>query len=454
MRVALLLVLSPLVARAQLVLDEPFSTSPTANGWTVNAQMPLGLEALVLDGGVVGNAWQVSQPGGGAGTANRAPCRVRSFDAGTSTEVYARYWVRTTGTNTTYGPYPLILQSPRDTIAEVRFVGSAQAPLQQFGAVLQAVNASGSFIPCVEPSTTPRLQPNTWMLVELAMNGVGTDAGLARYAIDGQLRCSLPIDWTNRRPVFAFIGLCATELGYAGAFTLDELRIGVRPLASTLRLRADASVTATDCVAFEFDAIDSFTGQAAELPRDVSITALSLDGGRGPFTDSNCTNTVSAQLTLPASGGLRLYARPADQDVISLSARAADLLGSQTVNVQVVRPDAGDMMNGDAGRPDAGLTDAGLTDAGLTDAGLTDAGLTDAGLTDAGLTDAGLTDAGLTDAGLTDAGSIDLPGPSPEATYDVGCGCRGTSGGWFSILVALSWRRRGRRDQRPDTQRS
>ncbi|MBM4780527.1 MAG: DUF2125 domain-containing protein [Archangiaceae bacterium] len=474
-----MILLLPTAASAQLLLEEPFDTSPADGGWTAIAQPVGGFADLTM--GKVASGWRVTHPDAGLGLANRSPCFRRAFDGGVGA-VTVRYWLNASSVNDEFGMYPVIIQSPANTLAEVRFAGM---PMSSFTPVLQCTDATGTFRVC-SGGTSPVLSSQTWHLVELRMDGVGSGQGLCRAAVDGTEFCSQPMNWTGLQPTSAFIGLCALQQAWAGAMTMDELRVVAGPQGSRLRINGPHSGTQGDCLRFTIDTIDAFTQQPAPVAAHTPLDTVAFTGAAAFFA-SDCSTLGSPPELSPAAPVWEVYARAGTID-IRITATASDLLPAIPFSVHITPvdagvPDAGALDAGtldagaldagaldagaldagaldagaldagaldagaldagalDAGSLDAGSLDAGALDAGAPDAGTLDAGTVDAGALDAGALDAGALDAGALDAGAVDAGALDAGGTPVLITYDVGCGCTGAPLLNLIAAIALLFRR-------------
>ncbi|MBL8937584.1 MAG: hypothetical protein JNM69_23685 [Archangium sp.] len=457
LRLALLLL--PTAASAQLLLEEPFDTPLVDGGWAAIAQPVGGIADL--SAGKVAGGWRVTRADAGSGLANRSPCFRKGFDGGVS-PVTVRYWLNASSLNDTFGMYPVIIQSPANTLAEVRFTG---LPMSSFTPILQCADAMGVFHVCSAP-TIPVLSSQTWHLVELRLEGVGTGQGICRAAVDGTEFCSQPVNWTGLQPTSAFIGLCALEQAWAGAMTIDELRVVSGRQGSRLRIIGPHTGTQGDCLRFTIDTLDAFTQQPAPVAAPTVLDNVAFMGANAFFASDCSTPSAPPELS-PAAPVWEVYARAGTLD-ISITAASSDLLPAIPFFVQITPapvdagvPDAGMLDAGmlDAGTLDAGTLDAGMLDAGTLDAGTLDAGTFDAGMHDAGMLDAGTFDAGTFDAGTLDAGTLDAgmldagssgfdsgttldAGVVPAAVaYDVGCGCTGAPLVHFIAALALLFRR-------------
>ncbi len=329
--------------------------------------------------------------------------------------------------------YPVIIQSPANTLAEVRFAG---VPLDTFTPILQCADAMGMFRVC--PAQNPvLLDSDSWHLVELRLEGAGTPQARCRAAVNGVEFCGQATNWTGLEPNSAFIGLCAVDEAWTGAMTMDELRVVSGPQGSRLRINGPDAGNQGECLRFTIDTVDSFSQQPAPVATHTAIDNVAFMGASAFFA-SNCSSPSGPPELSPTEPVWEVYARAGPSD-ISITANSADLIAAAPFTVHITR------IPSDAGAPDAGAPDAGAPDAGAPDAGPPDAGALDAGALDAGALDAGALDAGPNpDAGLIvelDGGRDGGAGVTRPGDYDVGCGCTGAPLLQLLALIALLFRR-------------
>jgi hypothetical protein len=404
-------------AQAQVLFEDDFES-----GTLLQSEAPPGKWSTMVTN-TIGNGQQLFSSED-AGFASRYGLRlVDTFDAGTGIgngrfvrrpapevfgNVYLRYRVRLQNFSGSGGPFPIQLHTSVGTIAEMALTGSPAV------ARLNCADTVG-FRMC---PTTGAFSPDTWHVVQLGLEGLGTPTGRCSLRVDDQQICEQPMQWTGRGVTDILAGSGALDRSWDGVMDVDQVLMvqGSAP-ATRLSLSGPAGVDAGECVVYRVSALNDFDGGLAvpARPTQVSLVAPGLITA---WPSISCAGDAGVPLLL--DGGQLdvgvVFGGPSRTAVLE----ALDL-------TQHLLPDTLDV--GIAAPPDAGAPDAGILDAGSPDAGSLDAGPPDAGEADAGEADAGLQDAGP-DAGSTDAGA----GP---ATLSVGCGCSGTSGTPLFFLLAV-----------------
>mgnify|MGYP001334886631 CR=1 FL=1 len=292
---------------------------------------------------------------------------------------YVRYWIRYRHRSGPPYLWPVQIHNvnPFGTVAEL-IVGPA--PDGGDHLVLQGSGAGGFTMGPNLP-----IWPDAWHLLQLELEGLGTDAGRLVGALDGRLIGALPFDWTGARLSRYLLGFGAVHDRWLGEIAIDDLVTLTERRAAFAQLTAPQRADVGRCTPASLTFHDLDGGLLA--PPDFSPIYLRSDAGVQFFRDGACSAAWNDGL-LVATAQQAIAFRPVVAGPQPLTVLSPDLIGDEALIIAV----------------DAGPTDAGLEPA----------------------------DAGAPDAGLSpDAGS-----PPTLRDYGVGCGC--TASPALAVLISLA----------------
>ncbi len=166
-----------------------------------------------------------------------------------------------------------------------------------------------------------------WTLLELDLEGVGTDAGTCRGAVDG-VEASVPgFDWSGRGATLLVTGFNVVDDAWKGSYAIDDLTLTRVARAMRTRLVGPDVVDAGSCVPLR---VEFLARDGGALPPPTTARFLASVTGGGLFTDPQCTLGVAATRVLAASEVATLYVAIA-APIATVDVNANDLLGATKV---------------------------------------------------------------------------------------------------------------------------
>jgi hypothetical protein len=334
-------------ARAQSFTDD-FETGTLLTSDTPPGPWPNGAEVAnvsFLPAAVAAHRGQfgalLSDRAGGAGQGGGSKV-FGSFGSGVNYEaLYFRFWVRA-----------LTALAP----GEFSFWGtSGNTPITTV-LELYASSDGGIYLQGWDRTSTRQRGPTLsypvgqWMLIEVDVLGLGTDAGEARYFFDGVRHDLVPVDWSGIYVDGQDIGEHWSDLSYQGDYYLDDLRTSTAPPAERLVLSAAADGgVAGDCITLSVELLDAL-GASAPAPYGVApLLSASLDGGF--FSDPACTQQGPVIIAQGATQqGFSFRAQ--DPGTLTLAASHVDFLGMPTLTLSIAPGDAGPRADAESGNPE------------------------------------------------------------------------------------------------------
>ncbi len=354
----LLASLCALSAQAQVLFEDDFES-----GTLLQAESPPGKWTSVTIGPV--GSGEVVLASEDAGFAGRYGFRlIDVVDSGTGVSngrfierpmtetmgnVYLRYRVRIHTFGGSGGPFPVQLHSSlgTGTIAEMTM---SQSPAV---ARLQCGDNSG-FRPCATPAAFAQ---DSWHIVQLGLEGLGTGTGRCVMRLDDQQVCELVADWSGRGVRNILAGAGAVDRSWDGVLDIDDvLLVQGEPPPTRLQISGPSIADAGQCLPYRVRTLNDFDG-GVSVPLHPTTVAVPLADQVWP--NPACAGDSGVPLQLDG-GELEIgvvFTGPAR--VVSLRVEDVSLNlepGNSAVQVLFAVPDAGaeDAGTADAGAPDAG----------------------------------------------------------------------------------------------------
>jgi uncharacterized protein (TIGR03382 family) len=164
--------------------------------------------------------------------------------------------------------------------------------------------------------------PGRWHLLELDLEGLGTDDGGCRGAIDGQEAALTGFAWHQRAVALILSGFNVVDDRWVGRYAIDDLTLTHEPLAMRAVLSGPEVVDAGGCVALQV----AFEGRDGGPMPPPSTTRLRLvvDGG-ALFADPACRRPL--ELEVAPADLTALHVQP-DTSAVNVELSSNDLLGS------------------------------------------------------------------------------------------------------------------------------
>ena len=180
---------------------------------------------------------------------------------------------------------------------------------------------------------TARASPaeNTWMLIEVAILGMGTNSGARQLWMNGQLIAqTTPVDWSGASYVGTRLGEpWANDVTFVGQLDFDDVRIGGAPLASTLNWEAPSSAAAGQCLPATLQLVDSPHHALAPAPYPVIATLFASQPGVQFFSDVACTLKTSELSIAKGGSQAAAYLQATSTGTYTLVAQHPDFLTGQ-----------------------------------------------------------------------------------------------------------------------------
>ncbi|MFL5318954.1 MAG: LamG-like jellyroll fold domain-containing protein [Myxococcaceae bacterium] len=264
------------------------------------------------------------------------------------------------------------------------------------------VNGTYSVAPCTVP-----VVPGSWYLLEGALTGLGSDAGVRTMWINGAQAATTTVDWSAKTAHSFTVGNAWGEpRDFTGTMDWDDFRATLYPPASTFNVQVPPVVAPGSCVAAKLSLVDS-TGATAPAPYDVDATLVASNATVSLQPDCSAPTSLA---TLPnGSTGVTLY-------VSALALGPSTIVASHPDFIDGLASFDGGLLVADGGSSDGGT----FSDGGAEPV-----------------------DGGQDDSGLLDDGGTVRAGPRAAR---VGCGCDQSSGVMLLSMALLAClARRGRR---------
>ncbi len=348
-RLSLLIVLVALPASAQVLFEDDFES-----GTLLQSDVPMGKwSTLVVDAAGGGQLLFVSQDAGfsgqhglrlvdatdaGSGVGNGRFVRRPSSEA--FGDVYLRYWVRISTTGGSGGPYPVQLHSSlvSGTIAEMSLLGTP---------AVARLNCSDNLSFRICP-TAAAFAADTWHLVQLGLEGLGTIKGRCVLRVDDQPVCEMAADWVGHGVRDILAGAGAFDKSWDGVMDLDDvLLVKGQPPPARLLLSGPSAADAGTCVAYQVSVRNDFDGGISTL---ASATQAEITSPRAitVWPSPLCAGDAGTVVTLGAGLldiGL-VFGGPAGTTRVNAVGLSQGLIGGSVM-------------------VDVNLVDAGVADAGV-----------------------------------------------------------------------------------------
>lgn len=192
--------------------------------------------------------------------------------------------------------------------------------------------------------TSQVLSQGEWHLLEIALLGLGTDAGRRRLWIDGSELASHQVDWSGSGgwAVAKFsLGEMSSDPDFTGTLDYDDVAADVTPLPSHLAVEAPARAVVGGCVPLKVEARDTPSNAPAivQFPLSAGVRA---QGAGNLFASGDCSGTAAGgNLTLALPAGVssaQASFQPLGRGAAQLRADEPDLLPGAVATLQVTGP--------------------------------------------------------------------------------------------------------------------
>ncbi len=172
-----------------------------------------------------------------------------------------------------------------------------------------------------------------WHLLETASLGVGSDAGVAAFFIDGEQVARFDPVLSRAQVISLSVGSAYAQGPHTWEADFDDLGIASEPMAQRLTLEVVKQAPRGSCVEVHVGATTSLPapdGGRADRLAVRSPVSLSISGADGLFADSACSSSVTTPLLTgsersvfvlaPDGGTITLRAVDAEGDLLASSA--------------------------------------------------------------------------------------------------------------------------------------
>lgn len=356
------------------------------------------------------------------GGASSSGTMLRRYDSGAiDAGFWLRSWFRLTrldspGTHSVL----MMLRSDSAPLGRQQHVDLIDDRLGVSGATATGFTAS--------PGTHPL--DGGWVLVELGVEGLGTDAGVRELWVDGTLVARSVEDFGFPLPIVGEVNVgehfVAAPRSFTGLTDFDDLRASRARPASRAMLDAPGTADAGTCVTGSFLLVTSAQDAVTFAPTEFEAS-LTLDAGEAHF-GTGCTGPAVARFDAGSAGPFPISWRFTRGGVVTVGLETDDFLPSAAqVTVSATAGGGGGASGGGGATGGGGAAGGGSVGGGGAGGG--------------GSAGGGSTTGGGSASG---GGGGDVT-PTP-GTFAVGCGCT-TSPLMLGVPALVLVRRLRRRDR-------